>query len=36
VHGDDRVEAGPWAAADEQLLVLEGLEVAVDGPRVVD
>jgi hypothetical protein len=36
VDGDDGVEPRPAAAADEQLLVLEGLEVAVDGPRVVD
>ena len=30
VHGDDRVEARAAASADEQLLVLEGLQVAVD------
>jgi hypothetical protein len=30
VDGDDREEARPPAAADEQLLVLEGLQVAVD------
>ena len=28
-----REEAGAPAAADEQLLVLEGLQVAVDAPR---
>ena len=31
VHGDDRVQPRATAAADEQLLVLEGLQVAVDG-----
>ena len=34
VDGDDREQARPPAAADEQLLVLEGLQVAVDAPRL--
>jgi hypothetical protein len=33
VHGDDAVEAGAPPAPDEQLLVLEGLQIAVDGTR---
>jgi len=33
VDGDDRVEARPPAAADEQLLVLEVLQVALDAPE---
>ena len=34
VDGDDRVEARAPSAADEQRLVVEGLEVAVDGREV--
>jgi len=34
VHGDDGVEARAPAAADEQRLVVEVLEVAVDGREV--
>jgi hypothetical protein len=35
VHGDDRVEPGAAAAPDEQRLVVEGLEVGVDGREVI-
>jgi hypothetical protein len=36
VDGDEREAAGSGAAADEEFLVLEGGEVALDGAGVYD
>jgi hypothetical protein len=35
VHGDDGVEAGARPAADEQRLMVEILEIAVDAREVI-